>query len=173
MSTWLFDIDGTLSNDLHRQHHLNGDTKDWDSYYAGIMDDTPIAETVGLLRALVKSGQKVQLITGRPYKYEELTNKWLIEHAGPATSNLIMRQKDDASSNWEFKLRRIEYAIRCGYRFAGFFDDNIKAVKAVSFAYDIPCFLVKRGQAGTTIELYTQSVENTVVALKRAFEGGA
>ena len=35
MDIVVFDIDGTIADNTHRQHHLMGDRKNWDSYNAG------------------------------------------------------------------------------------------------------------------------------------------
>ena len=42
----VFDLDGTLADDAHRQHHITGDVRDWDAYFAACGDDAPIIEPV-------------------------------------------------------------------------------------------------------------------------------
>lgn len=52
----IFDIDGTLANAEHRVHHLQKEPKDWDAFFAGCTQDTPIEPVMELVRLFFVTG---------------------------------------------------------------------------------------------------------------------
>jgi hydroxymethylpyrimidine pyrophosphatase-like HAD family hydrolase len=61
----LCDIDGTVANNDHRQHLLK-EFKDWDKFFAALIDDKPIPKVIDLIKKYNLDGQKICFITGRP-----------------------------------------------------------------------------------------------------------
>ena len=59
------DIDGTVANNDHRQHLLNG-FKTWDLFFNALDKDTPILEVIEYVLELHSNGKKIVFITGRP-----------------------------------------------------------------------------------------------------------
>lgn len=85
MKAVLFDIDGTLANCDHRLHHLDGEVKDWESFFAAQVDDTPIAAVAELNHLLSYANNDKEriallIVTARPEQYREVTEQWLDRH---------------------------------------------------------------------------------------------
>lgn len=95
----LFDLDGTLADNSHRQHLLSGDKKDWDAFFDAQRDDTPNTPIVTLYRALIESDKfDVLVVTARPERYRETTQKWFAENDIPL-ERLLMRVDGDRRSD--------------------------------------------------------------------------
>jgi predicted kinase len=78
----LCDIDGTLADGRHREHFVQGEKKDWDSYYSLLQDDLPIDAVVRWVRELHRD-HTVCLVSGRPDTYQLKTMIWLMLHSIP------------------------------------------------------------------------------------------
>jgi hypothetical protein len=94
----IVDIDGTLADNSHRQHHLNhGDydcvKNDWAAFFAGIPDDKPITPVVEVVDALRLAGWPIVLATGRSETNRAATQAWLEKH-GIVYDELYMRAAD-------------------------------------------------------------------------------
>jgi len=76
VSVVVFDIDGTIADNRHRQHHLMGDKKDWKSYNATMLDDGKIFDVAMLLMELSEK-HLIILCTGREEDYRPVTWTWL------------------------------------------------------------------------------------------------
>ena len=61
----LCDIDGTIANNDHRQHFLEG-KKDWDGFFGELINDSPIMPVIEKINQEVNNGNKIIFITGRP-----------------------------------------------------------------------------------------------------------
>lgn len=95
----LFDLDGTLANNAHRQPFVATGRKDWDAFFEAQIDDVPNAPVVALHRALSASGQiEIIIVTARPERYRDLTENWLKLHDIPF-SRMIMRADGDRRSD--------------------------------------------------------------------------
>ncbi|MFE7108060.1 hypothetical protein ACFU98_14935 [Streptomyces sp. NPDC057575] len=89
----VFDLDGTLADSGHRQHHLEGRRRDWDGFFAAAVDDPPLAEGVRL--ALDSAGScEVRYLTGRPERCRRDTVAWLTEQGLPE-GRVYMRRDGD------------------------------------------------------------------------------
>ena len=62
------DMDGTVADDTHRQHHLEGDEPDWDAYFDDCDADPANAQLCLLITTLYESltWHRVEIWTGRP-----------------------------------------------------------------------------------------------------------
>ena len=76
----IFDMDGTLADIEHRQHHTHGKRKDWGRFFAGIHADTPRRVLFDLMRHLHTAGYEVQIWSGRPEKTRAMSEQWLRQH---------------------------------------------------------------------------------------------
>ena len=74
----LCDIDGTVANNDHRQHYLEG-KKDWDGFFSELINDSPIKHVIKRINQEVLNGNEIIFITGRPERYRYSTNFWLKE----------------------------------------------------------------------------------------------
>jgi phosphoglycolate phosphatase-like HAD superfamily hydrolase len=89
----VIDLDGVLADVRHRLHHLEGRTKDWNAFFAGIADDEVLAEGRAVVDRLVADHDLVYL-TGRPERTRAATQAWLTRHRLPR-GELIMRREGD------------------------------------------------------------------------------
>ncbi len=48
----IFDIDGTLADNSHRQHFLEGGKKDWKGFFDAMVDDQPNINVLRLFDAI-------------------------------------------------------------------------------------------------------------------------
>ena len=113
MTTWVFDLDGTLCDTSMRLHYIRGKKKDWDGFFSEIPNDPPFMPMINLAKTLSKSSENVIVFqTGRPERYRSLTANWLATH-GLANSYevLLMRESGDYSPNTVVKLRFLEWII--------------------------------------------------------------
>jgi len=115
---YIFDIDGTLANNQHREHFLTvpeGQRKDWDSFWAGQAQDTIYGSIVTLLRLLNNAGHRIILLTGRPEKYRHITQIWLDNHGIPF-EKMIMRPDGNREDDTTLKLKLIDEYFLLGER---------------------------------------------------------
>lgn len=79
-TTVIFDIDGTLADVRHRVHFVSSDEKserDWKSFNAEMIHDTPVEDVVKLVDMFVVLGMRILILTGRQEKYRKYTEQWL------------------------------------------------------------------------------------------------
>lgn len=79
----LCDIDGTLADISHRLHHLDGDKKDWNSFFEECSEDTfreDIWEKVE--KDALDNDADVIFVSGRSDAVREKTERWLYWHIG-------------------------------------------------------------------------------------------
>lgn len=105
--TYIFDLDGTLSDGRHRLHLLPAKedahkTHAWDAFNLAAGDDTPILDNIRLMNELYQFGKKIIILTGRSDVAKTITEKWLWEH-GCNYNWLIMRPAADHRRDIEFK----------------------------------------------------------------------
>lgn len=128
MKAVIFDIDGTLANGEHRERHLTGEKKDWDSYYAGMGEDTPHAAMVALLGACRKEGWQIVLCTGRPETYVNLTMEWLERH-GVTFARLYMRPDGDFRPDYVIKKEFLDQMRTQGMEIVFVVEDRAQVVE--------------------------------------------
>lgn len=109
MKTIVIDLDGTLCDSAHRDHHArNGD---WDQFHSLCSQDEPHSDVLWLLRALssLTAEEEVELVgcTGRNEAWRGATEKWLMKHGVPL-DDLIMRPDHDFRSDHELKIEMLE-----------------------------------------------------------------
>ena len=101
------DIDGTLSDHSHRKEFVETKPKNWEKFFEG-MDKDPLNKWCWeLMTAMSSAGFKIILLTGRPDKYREVTEKWLEEYDVPY-DKLIMRKEGDHRDDTIVKKELIE-----------------------------------------------------------------
>ena len=89
----LCDIDGTVANNEHRQKLLKG-FNDWDKFFSLLKDDEPIHVIIERVKQKVESNGDLIFLTGRPEKYREMTEDWLLKYFDVGFS-LLMRKDGD------------------------------------------------------------------------------
>ena len=132
------DIDGVLANCDHRLHYLK--EKDYDSFYSDeeMIKDSPIEAGLNLLETLLLDPMcKVVLLTGRPYRTENITRKWLKEYIYSSYSDIenldiIMRKNHDFRPSEVVKVEALKkFGVDKLSVASLFIDDDPKNVKAV------------------------------------------
>ena len=73
----LCDIDGTIANNDHRQHFLQG-KKDWDGFFSELINDEPIIRIIKKINAYHDEGKNIIFLTGRPERFRYSTTLWLL-----------------------------------------------------------------------------------------------
>lgn len=96
---FIFDLDGTLADGSHRLHllpkkdlHL---TESWTEFNMAAGGDTPIVQTITVMRSLYLSGESVIILTGRSDEASAITTDWLFSNEAHLYDHLIMRRASD------------------------------------------------------------------------------
>lgn len=137
----VFDIDGTLADNAHRQHFLQETPKNWDAFFGSIMDDTPIEPVrlvcgalLGLQNMTASLGVELQFrvvfCTGRPYAYRDVTEAWLRRHILPqgVSPKIYMRKTGDHRPDDIVKAEIINQMREDGFDPYIVFDDRKRVV---------------------------------------------
>jgi len=108
---YLFDIDGTLADNDHREHYLTvpeGQPKDWKSFWNAQPQDTVHEAIATIARLLTDAGgYRVILLTGRPETYRRVTETWLDKWNIPY-EKMIMRPEGNREDDTTLKLKLIK-----------------------------------------------------------------
>tara|TARA_B100000035_G_scaffold116247_1_gene98525 strand:+ start:894 stop:1322 length:429 start_codon:yes stop_codon:yes gene_type:complete len=89
----LCDIDGTVANNDHRQHFLEG-KKDWEGFFSELTNDIPIFSIIEKVKKHQSEGKDIIFLTGRPERYREETESWLKKYFN-FKFRLLMRKDND------------------------------------------------------------------------------
>jgi len=124
------DVDGVLSDASGRQHLLGGAERQWAAFFEASLDDPPIVEGIGLVRALADTGDGVGasrcptvLLTARPSRLADTTMAWMARH-GIAWDLLVMRADDDHRSSPDVKREAVADLRATGYEPVLAIDDD-------------------------------------------------
>ena len=99
----LVDMDGTLADCSARQIHLEGEKKDWNSFFKNCLLDPPNADIVALTEMLSTS-YYIIVVSGRPIDQCGIeTEDWLYKHLSCDVTHLFMRNGGDNRSDVEVK----------------------------------------------------------------------
>tara|TARA_B100000925_G_C21784703_1_gene377779 strand:- start:214 stop:645 length:432 start_codon:yes stop_codon:yes gene_type:complete len=102
----LCDIDGTVANNDHRQHFLEG-KKDWDGFFSELVNDLPIQIIIDKVIQEQANGKEIVFLTGRPERYRNSTTLWLKEYFN-FEFKLLMRNDGDQRNKLEIKKEIFE-----------------------------------------------------------------
>lgn len=102
----LCDIDGTVANNDHRQHFLEG-KKDWDGFFDALDKDKPIFLIINKIIRENESGKNIIFLTGRPERYRKTTRDWLIKYFN-FEIRLLMRNDNDRRGKLDIKKEIFE-----------------------------------------------------------------
>ena len=104
------DIDGTVANNDHRQHYLEG-KKDWDGFFSEIINDSPIMPVIKIINEEFEKGSNIIFVTGRPERYRYSTNLWLKENFS-FKYKLFMRKNGDQRNKLVIKKEIFEEFLK-------------------------------------------------------------
>ena len=102
----LCDIDGTIADNSHRQHFLEG-KKDWDGFFSELVNDLPIQIIIDKVIQEQANGKEIVFLTGRPERYRYSTTLWLKEYFN-FELKLLMRKDGDRRNKLEIKKEIFE-----------------------------------------------------------------
>ena len=97
----LCDIDGTIADNSHRQHFLEG-KKDWDGFFSELVNDLPIHPIIDKINQEQADDKEIVFLTGRPERYRYSTTLWLKEYFN-FEFKLLMRKDGDQRNKLEVK----------------------------------------------------------------------
>ena len=102
----LCDIDGTVADNSHRQHFLEG-KKDWDGFFSELTNDLPIQLIIDKVIQEQANGREIVFLTGRPERHRYSTTLWLKEHFD-FEFKLLMRNDGDQRNKLKIKKEIFE-----------------------------------------------------------------
>lgn len=136
----IFDLDGTLCDNRHREHLAQ--EKKWDAFHAACHLDTIHPHIEAILHGL-KATHIIVLLTGRDERYLEQTRQWLNDH-GITYDFLFMRPQ----GSWAVADHDYKWAVVQKYfdpqQVAMVFEDRARVVQMWR-EHGIPCLQVAPG----------------------------
>ena len=102
----LCDIDGTVADNSHRQHFLEG-KKDWDGFFDALDLDEPIYEIINKMNDEHNQGREIIFLTGRPERYRHPTENWLKQYFN-FPLRVVMRPNDNKKNKLLTKKEMFE-----------------------------------------------------------------
>lgn len=101
----VFDLDGTLALNEHRQHFVQGrpvGEKDWRGFFAACDKDVPNIPVIRILLALWTIGERVEIWSGRSAEVNDKTEVWLGKQ-GLGMVRRKMRPEGDHTADTDLK----------------------------------------------------------------------
>lgn len=142
----IVDLDGTLSDISHREHHVRGKgNKNWKAFFEGIAGDKKNEAVVALYDMAVKGGYTVILLTGRPEDYRIPSEEWLREHKLDDYFALFMRPHNVNKPDTEVKGDIYDRFIKPHFKVLFTVEDRDQVVQMWR-AKGLTCFQVAEGK---------------------------
>lgn len=145
---YIFDLDGTLALIEHRKCFIEGDEKDWKSFYAACPFDKPNWPVISTMNALLRSGADIQIWSGRSAEVMNETLAWLQRffEIDAEEVQLVMRREGDFTPDDALKAQWLENLNEFDRRrLVAVFDDRDKVV-AMWRRNGVACFQVAPGE---------------------------
>lgn len=122
------DIDGTVADGEHRVHHLEGEKKDWKTYFSLMGGDRPQHEvyTAAMEEAVANDGELI-FVSARPEDYRKETEDWLHKH-GMDYMHLIMRPQGNKRPDTEVKQKVLDKYLK-NYNIVKVYDDRPAVIR--------------------------------------------
>ena len=82
MGLFVFDLDGTIAMNEHRQHFVERPRgeRDWKGFNEACGADTPCNALSAIILALKASGHTIAILSGRGSEVKQVTEYWLLLH---------------------------------------------------------------------------------------------
>lgn len=123
------DMDGTLADCSHRQHHLDGEKKDWRGFFSEMDKDLLRVDVYEQVKdAVMRSNAKLILVSARPDNYREVTEEWLYRNVAFRYDALIMRFANDKRPDTEVKEEIYEKLLK-NLKIVKVFDDRPAVIR--------------------------------------------
>lgn len=128
---YLFDLDGTVADISHRLHYIEGDKKDWRSFFAECHLDQPILPMMRLVNDLARANTALIIfVSGRSDECRQATETWLRSFIGNAANRIYMRRAGDHRPDDIVKMELLEQMRADGFDPLMVFDDRAVVVAA-------------------------------------------
>lgn len=106
----IFDLDGTIALNDHRQHFLKQEPPNWDEFFLASKNDKPNEPVITMMLALATMFQHgrypdealIYIFSGRSDIAEDITREWLSRYGVPYDS-LKMRKDGDYTPDDQLK----------------------------------------------------------------------
>jgi len=125
---YIFDLDGTIALNDHRQHFLEGDNKDWDAFFEACHNDEINEAIRSLMWAVNQYGYKIYIVTGRSKAVQAKTISWLRRYSVPY-DKLVMRPEDNYQSDDDLKPFMLHSILDRSDEVQAIFDDRNSVVE--------------------------------------------
>lgn len=127
MNCFICDLDGTLCGTAHRKHWVTTEPKNWNAFFGGIPNDSPIEAVMRAVEA-ISDMYPIFLVSGRPEKYRAETVDWLERYSLDMYDALHMRKDGDNRPDDIVKSEIADQIIAQGYNILGVFDDRPRVI---------------------------------------------
>lgn len=125
------DLDGTLADCTHRQHHVQGEgKKDWKAFFATMYDDV-LNKNLNDILGLLSFKYDIYFVSARPDNYREVTKNWLLAAGEWEEENyfLYMRKAGDFRADTIVKQEILDQIKAEGVEILVAFDDRSSVVQ--------------------------------------------
>jgi hypothetical protein len=126
----IVDIDGTISDCRNRLHYVYESPRNWEQFFAELIDDAPIKPIINLINSFYNPDnceQNIILCTGRPEEHRTATVAWIRFH-GVAYDKLYMRKKGDYRGDSIIKKELLQQMRNDGFNPELVIDDRQSVV---------------------------------------------
>lgn len=123
------DVDGTIADTTHRTHHVQGDVKDWRSFFEGMDRDPVRMDVKETLDQYMKDGCEIIFMSGRPDNYKQKTLDWFLNNSINGWFTLIMRKSSDSRDDVIVKREMFETYIKDKSKVVAVLDDRPKVIR--------------------------------------------
>ena len=131
-SAIICDLDGTLCDVTHRRHFVRREgRKDWQGFFAGMVDDVPNKWCADILKLMSKE-HHIVYCSGRPDNWGPETSKWLADKGMldfPEKPHLFMRPRQDSRQDSIIKEIILDFEILTRFKPYFMIDDRDQVVK--------------------------------------------
>lgn len=138
----VFDLDGVLADAAGRQHFLQQQKPDWESFFDASGED-PLVHEVATLLGLLSPDLAVVLLTARPARTGHLTLGWLERHH-LRWDLLVMRAAGDFRPARVFKQEATRQLVAHGFELRLCLEDDLRNVEMLR-AEGVPTLYVHSG----------------------------
>lgn len=104
----IVDLDGTLCNSAHREHHAVA--KEWELFHSKLKEDKPHEDVATLIKAMSRLGYRCYGLTGRNEQHRSATINWLADN-WVQLDVLLMRPDNDWRPDHELKPAMLQEAF--------------------------------------------------------------